>query len=347
VSTSAVTVDYTRIRDAASDVAGSTAITAAVNANPDAIIPLTIEFASNTVNDRLRDTGQRDLASTSVQAQTIDIFRGFASDLAVDAETETAVTRIKPLASAVSAEFAVSFLGGRLNDIDLVDSSFAEMTTTAVKTTGTGSIVEAVTTITADNVRVRYADSALAVNCTMTITAVKTTDIVQDLASASTETVSAGRFRDSGATALTTETTVFCEALRFATYGINAVTEFTLTADVFVNKAIQAVGSWTVNSTVSSTATRIRPFSSDFAVTTTVTPTAVKTARTGSALAATTTVPAIPAIKYTGIILTVYANGFTLTAGDVINIDPRLQLVIRPETRYLIINSETRVLTVV
>lgn len=77
----------------------------------------------------------------------------------------------------------------------------------------------------------------------------------------------------------------------------------------------------------------------------TITITPVKTARITATLTATTTVIATP-FKRTGIVAVLSAQGFILTAGDVINIDPYLTLRIRPESRQITVEAETRTIRI-
>jgi hypothetical protein len=342
----AIAVDYTRIRDADSAVTSEIALSATVNANPDAIVPLSVAFTSNTINDRLRDTGQRNLEVIAEQAQSIDIFRGFNSDLALEATTSATITRIKQLASEVNAEFAVSFLGGRLNDIDLVSPSFALVTASVTKSTDTQAALTSEFASSTENIRVRFADTAMTTTAAVTASAVKTVDITKTLAGVATVTAAVRRFRDPNLTALSTQFTQTANGSKDTdVIGQLAVTA-TVVVEIFVSKAIQAEAALAVSSTISAVNDRRRNTASALVNAVVLTASVKKTAGITKELVVAATLSAQPT-KFTGIILTISAQGFVLVVGDVINIDPRLQLVIRPETRYLIINSETRVLTVV
>ena len=77
----------------------------------------------------------------------------------------------------------------------------------------------------------------------------------------------------------------------------------------------------------------------------TMTVTAVKTATITGEITAVCTV-LTSAIKRTGIVAVLNSQGFVLTVGSVINIDPYTTLRITPESRLLVISSETRTIRI-
>jgi hypothetical protein len=119
----------------------------------------------------------------------------------------------------------------------------------------------------------------------------------------------------------------------------------TLTADVTVIPPIRIEANLVTTATLTVIIGSIEQFAVLTASSGTMSITAVK--QTGILETLTTVSTVTATIKhYKGIILTVTAFNTQLTAGDVINLDPYLTLMIKSETRGLLILKETRDITI-
>lgn len=126
---------------------------------------------------------------------------------------------------------------------------------------------------------------------------------------------------------------------------ILTVSAATVTAEVTVIPPIRIEANLSATTALTAIVGSVEQFAVLVASAGTMTITPVKTARVLSSQTVTANTTAV-ANKFTGIIETLTAFNSVLTVGDVINIDPFLQLQIEPESRTLTIHRESRLLEI-
>lgn len=144
---------------------------------------------------------------------------------------------------------------------------------------------------------------------------------------------------------LSTESTMVIDAQSFTDAEAINLGEFSVTAEITVIPPIRATADLTVTSTVTAIIGSREQFAVLAQSSGTVSCSPVKTADLNADLATEATTD-IQAFKYTGAVVAISALHSTLIAGDVINIDPFLTLIIEPETRLIKIMQESRQLSI-
>ena len=345
-SDAATTTTFIRSREATSALELITAVDVTAVKRPDAFVTMSLTAALDATAQRFRDPTATNLAVTVTETSSIDRFRQAAGDLSAAAAMTPTATRIKQFSSDLSTAFTVSFLGGRLNEINLVSPSFATILTAPVKTARTSSALQSTVSLTADNVRVRFSQADINSSSTVSVTAVKTARLTQTVSAIVTTTATAGATRRFDNNAFTVTASQSCGAVKIARFGSNPNPVFTLVGELFVTKAIQGEAAFAVTATFSAVSSPRRNTSAALAVTATAVTGIRKITGFTIALSVVSTPSAFFVFYFKGGSASLASQGFVLTAGEVINIDPRLQLIIKPETRRLLITSETRVLQV-
>jgi len=146
--------------------------------------------------------------------------------------------------------------------------------------------------------------------------------------------------------ALNSITEITATATRIKTLDSSMSVDSDLTADVTVIPPIRIEADLAANFAVSVTAVRVVEYSSTVSATTDIVVEPVVVFGPSFTLETESTVEA-QAFKATGIPpTTLQVTGFVLTAGDVINFDPFLTLIIEQETRGLKIDAENRVVSI-
>ena len=344
--TATTAVSFIRYREAAALIESNSAVTAVAIKRPDAFVTMSVISSQVASAERFRDPTATTLVVTATETSSIDRLRQGVGLLSVAATVTATATRIKPFSSNLNTAFAVSFLGGRLNDIDLVSPSFATVTASVTKSTDTQAAFSSQFASSTENIRVRFATTAMTTTASVAVTAVKTARITKTLDTAFSQAAAFRRFRDPNSTAISAQFTQTANGIKDTDVeGILSAT-VTLVVEIFVSKAIQAEAALFVTSTISTLNGRRRNTASALAVTATTSSNIRKLTGFTLAVASTTTLNANLVFYFRGGSANLVSQGFVLTAGEVINIDPRLQLIIKPETRRLLITSETRILQV-
>jgi hypothetical protein len=212
----------------------------------------------------------------------------------------------------------------------------------------------------------RLVSVAVSADSQSVITAQKTTDSEADLNLVSSQTTQPGLFELATVVLVTTAEFV-CDFDNLpptrAEADLRVEVDLTAQAQVFT----QGGSDLTVTVTVQATVTVIPPIriEADLTVTTALTVIigSIEQFAVLKVTAATITITAVKTTgivldldaefqqqtleqKFTGIVAVFTAFNAQLTAGQVINIDPYLQLVIKPETRGLVILAENRIITI-
>ena len=144
---------------------------------------------------------------------------------------------------------------------------------------------------------------------------------------------------------LSVDTALTCEITRVRP-GISLEASMgTLSCDVTVIPPIRAEANLTVTVTMTVAVSGVYQGITLVASAGTMTVTPVYTAGASSQITGQFTQQTIPGTRI-GIVAVLSAQGFQLTVGDVINIDPYLTLRIRPESRTLTIEAETRTIRI-
>lgn len=144
---------------------------------------------------------------------------------------------------------------------------------------------------------------------------------------------------------LVAESSVTAEVTGYSGVAAFIAVQASLTAEITVKPPVRITADLAATSELAATIGSIEQFIVLTSSSGTMTAAAVKTAQGQSNLIVTSTQTAGP-VKYTGIVANWSAFYSQLSVGDVLNIDPYLTLVIKPENRIIVIESETRALKV-
>lgn len=273
--------------------------------------------------------------------------------------------------AALSSQFNTNFqINRRVAPAVNTMTAVATMTTDGVLApAGGAALFDHSATLTATIGYLRSQASAMSASATVAAAAIVIPPISGDaqLSSASTLTILAGKGNSYSAT-ISASATVTAEATKIdpvrgnvemvSDFAVTATATrlrpgisieqglFTISADVTVIPPIRASAELVTDFGLAATPRRLRPLTLAATAVATTTFAVNKTARTAVAMSAQTTMVPEPNFR-TGIGPTTLAcEGFTLIAGDIINLDPALTLMITQETRLLRILPESRVLDI-
>ena len=326
-----------------------------------------LNYTVDQIVSRLNNTGPVDLGSDGTLGGLLPTPRFYSQLKTTSASLTTgqAPTEYLQLPD-MAARFTVT---GRFIGVFLYTASLSVDTTQAVTITRIQS-TPAQLSVNADlqaQLTGEVAGQAqLSATATITVAISKTTGYTAALDAGFTETAVIGR-RESGLAALTDDFDLFADYLVIAptraeaalssefTMAITATSfteatvfnlgEFAVTADITVIPPIRTTAAMTVTAAITVTIGTIEQFAALTQSSGTLTCAPVKTTDLEQDLAATATAD-IAGFKYTGAVVSITALHSTLIAGDVINIDPFLTLIIEPETRILTVTQESRQLSI-
>lgn len=268
----------------------------------------------------------------------------FGNGFLAIADLTCAVSGVFLFELPISAEFSTSILGQRVRTADAALICTSTLAAQAQVQASLAATLNAQATLGSVNVdRFRAGAATLASSASITVeqgflrVAAALLTASATLACEPTEIEAI-----QGAAALTTTTTVAADVNNIIFMQATADAEFAVTAEATLIPPVRADASLTSAFSIVITAGGVYGGISLEASAGTLTVSISATRGAGSTIAATATQLVQPT-KRTGIPLTnLSVQGFTLTAGDIINFEPSLTYVIPEETRLLMILGESR-----
>lgn len=324
-------------------------------------------FTQTVTAARIRSTSSSQSSVTAVYANAGKQVRAQAG-LSSNATVTVSVARVRLAAASISSQCALSVSATRIQTVTAAMNVVVSTQVSAIKKTG--NVVDLISQFTSTCLgqRIRYAQTqfaSIASNLTVaaknatgtillesvaTLSAIaqKITDRPQTLSSQFAVTANTANSKKVGfAAALVSTATQTTIGDRRKPAGSAMSAAFTQSTNTTNSKIIRVVvqASMVFTSTASTANSRKRlvtaSINSAFAVTCNNRIVKVATAALSSQFQSIFVIT-----RLVRAIADLQSQGFQLTAGEIINIDPALQLKIEPETRIRKIQQETRVLSI-
>lgn len=322
--------------------------------------------------------GQASLTSTATQTASVRRIRLGSASLTSTATVSVSATNIKRATSALSATASQTAQGIITKNTSGSLTSTASVSVAVTRIRSTTSAQTSAFTLTAQASRIRVGDSALSVTASQTANNSRTRNFDTAFDSIASQLAAVARIGD-GFVAVDVNATMAVSAVKTATavseQQVNANISAQGIATVFGNSSLNSNFTATINiervkpvggelsATFTQTATvrKITDFVKNFEVTATVSADNTRVRASSSALASTATQNTVgdylrlaqgTLSVNTELFVTVFSlvkaeanlqcQGFQLTAGRVIHLDPYYTYIIPQESREYIITEETR-----